>query len=78
MVTLALRLLSVEKPASVDDLVAAIDTYLRETTKKPEPLVWTGSVETILKKIARCEARFETLGYPLALGSRPALTRREV
>jgi hypothetical protein len=40
MVTLALRLLSVEKPASVDDLVAAIDAYLRETTKNPN--AWSG------------------------------------
>src|SRR6195256_3190522 len=32
---------------SVDDLVAAIDTYLLETNKHPKPLVWTASVETI-------------------------------
>ena len=46
---------------SVDDLVAAIDTYLRETNKNPKPFVWTASVETILAKIARCKAIFETL-----------------
>jgi transposase len=46
---------------SVDDLVAAIETYLRETNKNPKPLVWTASVETILEKIARCKATFETL-----------------
>src|ERR1700722_8482340 len=46
---------------SVDDLVAAIETYLRETNKDPKPLVWTASVETILEKIARCKATFETL-----------------
>jgi transposase len=46
---------------SVDDLVAAINTYLRETNKNPKPLVWTASVETILEKIARCKATFETL-----------------
>src|SRR2546425_10403011 len=46
---------------SVEDLVAAIDTYLRETNKNPKPFVWTASVETILAKIARCKAIFETL-----------------
>src|SRR6266851_2522869 len=46
---------------SVDDLVAAIETYLRETNKNPKPLVWTASVETILEKIARCKATFEAL-----------------
>src|SRR5260221_2419205 len=46
---------------SVEDLVAAIDTYLRETNKNPKPFVWTASVETILAKIARCKATFETL-----------------
>jgi len=46
---------------SVEDLVVAIDTYLRETNKNPKPFVWTASVETILAKIARCKAIFETL-----------------
>jgi len=46
---------------SVEDLVAAIDTYLRETNKNPKPFVWSASVETILAKIARCKATFETL-----------------
>ena len=46
---------------SVDDLVAVIDTYLRETNKHPKPFVWTASVETILAKIARCKATLETL-----------------
>ena len=46
---------------SVDDLVAAIETYLRETNKNPTPLVWTASVKTIIEKIARCKATFETL-----------------
>ena len=49
---------------SVGDLVAAIDTYLRETNKHPKPFVWTASVETILAKIARCKAIFETLHWP--------------
>ncbi len=46
---------------SVEDLVAAIDAYLRETNKNPKPFVWTASAETILAKIARCKATFETL-----------------
>ena len=45
---------------SVEDLVAAIDTYLRETNKNPKPFIWTASVETILAKIARCKATCET------------------
>jgi len=46
---------------SVAELVAAIHTYLRETNKNPQPFAWTASVETILAKIARCKATFETL-----------------
>ena len=46
---------------SVEDLIAAIDAYLRETNKNPKPFVWTASVNTILAKIARCKATFETL-----------------
>ncbi len=46
---------------SVDDLVHAINTYLRETNTHPKPFVWTASVKTILAKIARCKATFETL-----------------
>jgi hypothetical protein len=46
---------------SVGDLVAAIDTYLRETNKNPNPFVWTASVATILAKIGRCKAILETL-----------------
>ena len=41
---------------SVDDLVAAIDTYLQETNKHPKPFVWTASVA----KTARCKAICET------------------
>ena len=46
---------------SVEDLVTAIDTYLRETNKNPKPFVWTASVETDSRKIARCKATVETL-----------------
>ncbi len=46
---------------SVEDLVTAIDTYLRDNNKNPKPFVWTASVKTILAKIARCKATFETL-----------------
>jgi transposase len=46
---------------SVEDLIAAIDAYLRETNTHPKPFVWTASVDAILTKIARCKAIFETL-----------------
>ena len=46
---------------SVDDLVAAIDAYLRATNKNPKPFVWTASVEAILAKVDRCKVIFETL-----------------
>jgi transposase len=45
---------------SVDDLVAAIETYVKETNTHPKPLVWTASVETILEKITSCKATLET------------------
>jgi transposase len=46
---------------SADDLIAAIEAYLRETNKTPKPFIWSASVETILEKVARCKAIFETL-----------------
>ena len=56
-----LRDIAVARNMTLSDLVAAIDAYLRETNNNPTPLVWTASVETILEKIARCKATFETL-----------------
>src|SRR5215210_1845835 len=46
---------------SVPDLTTAIEAYLRETNKNPKPFVWTASVASILAKIDRCKATFETL-----------------
>jgi transposase len=46
---------------SVEDLIATIEAYLRQTNRTPKPFVWTASVETILAKISRCKAILETL-----------------
>jgi transposase len=46
---------------SVPDLVAAIQEYLAAHNEDPKPFVWTASVESILEKVARCKAIFETL-----------------
>ena len=46
---------------SVEDLIATIEAYLRETNRTPKPFVWTASVETILAKVSRCKAILETL-----------------
>jgi transposase len=46
---------------SVDDLVAAIDEYLKANNEEPKPFVWTASVERILEKVSRCKAILETV-----------------
>jgi transposase len=46
---------------SVPDLKGAIREYLAETNRHPKPFIWTATVESILKKLRRCKAIFETL-----------------
>ena len=46
---------------SVPELIAAIDEYLAVSNTDPKPFVWQASVESILAKIVRCKAIYETL-----------------
>lgn len=46
---------------SVPDLVAAIEEYLAAHNADPKPFIWTASVQSILEKVARCKAIYETL-----------------
>ena len=46
---------------SVDDLVAAIDEYLRVHNDDPEPFAWTATAEQILDKIHRARVRLNSL-----------------
>ena len=47
--------------SSVKDLKRAIIEFLKNYNKDPKPFVWTASVDSILKKLARCKVIFETL-----------------
>ncbi len=47
--------------ASVAELVTAIDSYADAYNEDPTLFVWTASVESILEKIAKCRAIYETL-----------------
>ncbi|MGH8568514.1 MAG: IS630 family transposase [Gammaproteobacteria bacterium] len=47
--------------ASVPELIAAIDAYLRQSNQNPHIFVWTASAESILAKIAKCKEALETL-----------------
>jgi transposase len=46
---------------SVQELVQAIQEYLKENNRQPKPFIWTASVEKILEKINRCKAILETV-----------------
>jgi transposase len=46
---------------SVPDLIRAIEDYLRAHNQEAKPFVWSASVETILKKIKKVKAIYETL-----------------
>ncbi|HEX4214169.1 MAG TPA: IS630 family transposase, partial [Candidatus Dormibacteraeota bacterium] len=45
----------------VPELIAAIQEYLEVHNEEPKIFTWTASAETILEKIARCKAIYETL-----------------
>jgi transposase len=47
--------------ANVPDLIAAIENYLRSHNAQPEPFVWTASTSSILEKIRKVKAVYETL-----------------
>jgi len=42
-------------------LIAAIEEYLAASNADPKPFVWHKSAQTILAKLARCKAIYETL-----------------
>jgi len=46
---------------SVPLLIAAIEEYLAITNENPKPFVWHKSAQTILDKVAKCRAVYETL-----------------
>jgi transposase len=46
---------------SVDDLIVAIEEYLRVHNNDPVPFVWTAAAEDILAKVARARAKLNTL-----------------
>jgi transposase len=46
---------------SVDDLVAAIEEYLRVHNDDPVPFVWTAPAEQILEKVIRARATLQSL-----------------
>jgi transposase len=46
---------------SVTELKQAIREFLNTNNRQPKPFVWTASVESILQKISRCKAIYETL-----------------
>jgi len=46
---------------SVQELISAIEDYIRGNNENPKPFVWTKKVEAILEKTARCKAVSETV-----------------
>lgn len=46
---------------SVLELIAAIEEYMVASNADPKPFVWHKSAQTILDKLARCKAVYETL-----------------
>ena len=46
---------------SVPDLIEAIEHYLQAHNAKPKPFVWTASVKSILLKLKKVKAVYETL-----------------
>jgi transposase len=46
---------------SVPELIEAIEEYLQQNNKDPQPFVWTATVDSILAKINRCKPISETV-----------------
>ncbi len=46
---------------SVNDLIEAIEEYLKENNKHPKPFIWTATVKKILAKVQHCKAILETV-----------------
>jgi hypothetical protein len=58
---------------SVDDLIAAIEEFLAAWNDKPNPFIWTATVESIVDKLARCR---QTLDQIQPGCTRPKAKRR--
>lgn len=46
---------------NVAELIAASREYLAHSNEQPQPLIWTASAESILDKVERCNAIYETV-----------------
>lgn len=46
---------------SVEELIEAIEEYLKVNNKTPKPFVWTATVGKIMEKLNRCKAILETV-----------------
>jgi len=46
---------------NVAELIGAIQEYLTHTNQQPKPFVWTASAQSILDKVQRCNAIYETV-----------------
>lgn len=46
---------------SVPDLIQAIQEFLQTHNENPKPFTWTASVQSILEKLERCKAIYETI-----------------
>ena len=53
--------LGIENLGSKEDLIAAINGFLAAWNEKPEPFVWSATVESILAKLARCRQTLEQI-----------------
>lgn len=51
---------------SVDDLITAIDEYLRVHNEDPKPFVWTATAEQILAKVQRARTTLNSLSNEAA------------
>lgn len=60
---------------SVADLVAAIEEFLVAWNKKPKPFIWTATVDSIMKKLARCKQTLEKI-QPGCTLPRSRMTKR--
>ena len=45
----------------VDELIAAIQKYMDAYNEEPKPFIWTATAESIMEKITKCKAIYETL-----------------
>ena len=43
-------------PCDDAELIAAIESYLRNYNQEPTPFIWTATVEEILRKVGKCKA----------------------